>query len=148
MIEMSSQSRSKYHLSENQTILIEIQLSEQLSPESIVEKWNVEFHNRNQPSLQTVYKMKSLMSKGDSIKPKKNSPKIKSVLTEEKLESIKNFIDADPFLTNESISYLVEIQKSTTNDGLHSIGYNHYNDINSLFLLMFQILIFKLLTKI
>ena len=131
---MSSQTSSNFHLTSNQRYLIEFMLSQQCTPQEIVEQWNKEFHNRNSPSIQTIDKIKKLVDNGESSEPLKKGPTKRSVLTEDKLEEIKKVIDENPFITNKSLSNIVNTAQSTVNDGIHLLQYKHYKAVPSPFL--------------
>jgi len=118
---MKSHVPKNYHLNDNQRYFIKYQLSKGLTPIQIIKEWDEEFHQRKAPSEQKIYKIKELHEKGVSVKKRKSGPKNKTVLTPQKINEIQNVVDGDPFITNRAISELVEIPKSTVNDGLKTV---------------------------
>ena len=102
-----------------------------MTPENIFETWDESFHSRCAPSLQTIYKIKKQVESGISAEPQKKGPKIKSVLTEEKLDEIRETIDDQPFLTNASLADLVGLPPQTTRNGLKVLGYRRFNAVKT-----------------
>ena len=73
---MSSNTNSNYQLSSHQRYLIELQLFEKMTPEKIIDSWNVEFHGLAAPSMQTIYKIKKQVDNGNSVEPKKKDQNV------------------------------------------------------------------------
>ena len=63
---------------------------------------------------------------GVSVKKRESGPKMKTALTQQKLDEIQNVVSENPFITNRAISELVKVPKLTVIDGLMTIGENKY----------------------
>ena len=105
-------------LTDEHRFFIKYKLSEGFTPQEIIKSWNVGIHKRAAPSIQKIYKIKELVDGGHSVEAKKSGPKRRSVLTDDKLMEIKNTIEGNRFLTNNSLAQLVTLPKSTVHDGL------------------------------
>ena len=110
------------HLFCCQRELIRWQLFQEMEPEEIIKAWNVTYHNREAPSIQTIYKLRRLYQKGESSKPKKVGPKSRSVLNDKKLKEIEEEISKKKFITNEALSNQVNLPESTLRDGLKALN--------------------------
>ena len=122
---MTSEQVENSHLTVEQRCLIKYNLSLGMTPEKIVEEWNVEYHGRVAPSLRTVYSIKKQIQEGDSVLPKTAGPKTR-VLTDEKLNEIEDLIEEDEWMTNEQLAIETNMPKSTANLGLKILEYKKF----------------------
>ena len=105
---------SNYHLTIEQKGIIKFLLFQGQTPEKIINDWNVEYHKREAPSIQTIYKIKRKMDRNNTIDVLKKCPKTKSILTPEKLDDIDKETEKTPFITFDSLSKKVKLPKTTT----------------------------------
>jgi len=114
---MLQNEQQNYHLTDEQKHIIKFMLHNGNTPESIVEKWDENYHHRKAPSIRTIYDIQRKLKNCDNVETPKKGPKKRSVLTTEKLEEIDKMIEENPSITNESLGKIVKIPESTTRQG-------------------------------
>ena len=111
--------------------IIRFKLFNNMSHDEIVSTWNNEFHGRDTHSIQTVYKIRKEIKEGNYGKQRKMWPKRKSILFSDKLIEIKNIIEQDQFITNNTLGHLTDLQKSTVNRGLKILELKKFNTLET-----------------
>ena len=128
---MSSAAEDSYHLSNEQRSVIKFMLFQGNTPEQIIQEWNVDYHKRVAPSIQTVYAISRQMNDCDNVDRKKPGPKKRSILTQEKLDEIEMLVESDPFITNDSLGLQVDLPTSTARDGVKILKLKTFHAMKS-----------------
>ena len=126
---MSNEHQQDYHLTNEHKYVIKYMLCNGHTPKEIVNEWDVEYHHRAHPSIQTIYSTKRKIDNNESVETMDKGPKKRSVLNEEKLVEIEKVINDDSRLTNESLSAKVQLPPSTTRNAKKILGIRKFNAI-------------------
>ena len=117
------------HLSAEQRYFIKYQLSHEISPQEIIDKWEMEYHHRAPPSIQTIYSINRQILDGEDVAPKQPGPRNRRILHQKKLEEIEEWIEEDPFITNEQLGLCTDLPTSTVHLGLKVLEMKKYHAV-------------------
>ena len=124
---MKPQHNKNYQLTSKQRSIIEYELSKGKIAQEIIDSWDIDFHNRLPPTIQTIYKIQRQMKKKESVEPKKKGPKNRSILTPEKLNEIEKVININNNITYEDLGLEVNISYGSACTGIKLLGYDSYD---------------------
>ena len=115
------------HLTYAQRSIISYQLSRGYSPEDVIQEWDIEYHKRTAPSIQTIYKIKRQILNGESVEPQKTGPKEGWVLTQQVLTKIEEVIEENEYITLDCLNSYVGLPRSTTYYAIKKIEMKQFN---------------------
>ena len=70
-------SSKPYHLTNEHRNVIKYLLFQGHSPEKIVQEWDIDYHKRHPPSIQTIYEIRRKMKECSNVEHEKPGPKKK-----------------------------------------------------------------------
>jgi hypothetical protein len=104
---------NSYHLINEHRYIIKYLLSRGLTPEKIILEWDPVYHKRAAPSEQAINSIQRQINNEEDVEIKKHGPKINTVLTDKKLIEIKECVSENKFITNDKLSKVIKIPKTT-----------------------------------
>ena len=91
--EMSEESPSSDCLSFFHRLAIVFLLRSGLTPQMIIDSWNIDVHRRKAPSIQMVYNLRRKVLANESVEREKKGPKRRSVLSPSLLDQIEQVLE-------------------------------------------------------
>ena len=119
------------HLTNHQRQCIIDDLRRKKTPNEIQKEWDVSIHNREKPSLKTIYQIRKEMRISHKTNHAKSGPKSRLILTPLKLEEINLAIEEDRFITLDSLAGIVNIPRTTCHLGIKLLKLKKFNALET-----------------